>query len=130
MCLTVDEKKFNAGIAQEDIVVYKVLIKGDNSAFSPYWAFEYKMGETYNIEKPLEIKKDINCNVYVVHEGFHSFLTLEDAKDSVKLFSGDCFERVFRCFRCIIPKGSNIVYGKFGTKDAIVSEEIKIIGEV
>lgn len=36
MCLTVDKAKFKIEIASDDIVVYKVLFKRDDTIVSPY----------------------------------------------------------------------------------------------
>lgn len=132
MCLTLNGDS-EIKIADKDIVCYKVLIKRDNSVVSPYWAFEYKIGETYKIEKPLKITKRINyirrCNVFEVYKGFHSFEQFQSAKafllDPQRQFrSGYCV------YKCIIPKGTKTVYGYFGGRPSIASEAIKIIEEV
>ena len=124
MCLTVDKEKFKAGIAQEDIVCYKVLEKYGRHIISPYCGFTYEIGKEYKTR----IKPRFKESYYEINEGFHSFLNEEDAKREKRLIEDFFF--TYGCFRCIIPKGSNIVYGKFGTKDAVVSEEIKIIEEI
>lgn len=68
---------------------------------------------------------------YEVYEGFHSFLTLKDTKcEKRELQNYDFCRPDYCCFRCIIPKGSHIVYGKYGAKDAVVSDTIKVIEEV
>ena len=120
MCLTVDKEKFKIDIAQEDIVCYKVLEKYGGHIVSPYCRFLYEIGKEYKAKMKSRFKE----SYYEINEGFHSFLTLKDAKNE-KIKDWD-----FRCFRCVIPKGSKIVYGTYEAKDAIVSEEIKIIEEV
>lgn len=127
MCLTVGREKFKIEMAQEDIVVYKVLEKYSGYIISPYCRFLYEIGKKHKTI----IEPRFLGFCYEIYKGFHSFLTLEDAKDEkTNLQESELKDWNFRCFRCIIPKGSNIVYGKFGTKDAVVSEEIKIIEEV
>ena len=132
MCLKLNSNS-KIVVADKDIVCYKVLIKRDNSVVSPYWAFEYKIGETYKIEKPLEIKKRINyircCNVFEVYKGFHSFEQFQSAKafllDTQRQFrSGYCV------YKCIIPKGTRMIFGDFNGRPSIASEAIKIIEEV
>lgn len=131
MCLEV--KKPEIIVAQEDIICYKVLIKRDNSVVSPYWAFEYKIGETYKIEKPLEIKKRINyvrcCNEFEVRQGFHSFEQFQTAK-AFLLYIQRPFRSGYCAYKCIIPKGTKMVYGYFSGRPSIASETIKIIEEI
>jgi hypothetical protein len=130
MCLTVE--KFKIEIAQEDIVVYKVLEKYGGHIISPYCRFLYEIGKEYKtIIEPRLSRNQFQESYYEINEGFHSFLYEEDAKDEKMDFQyGKFKDWDFRCFRCIIPKGSKIVYGTYGAKDAIVSEEIKIIEEI
>ena len=122
MCLTVDKENFKIETAQEDIVCYKVLEKYSGYIISPYCKFLYEIGKEYKTI----IEPRLRESCYEINKGFHSFLTLEDAKDEMESLHCDAF----RCFRCVIPKGSKIVYGTYLAKDAIVSEEIKIIEEV
>lgn len=122
MCLIVGKEEFKIETAQEDIVCYKVLEKYSGYIISPYCKFLYEIGKEYKtIIEPRFIGF---C--YEIYKGFHSFLTLEDARDEMESLL--CV--AFRCFRCVIPKGSKIVYGIYEAKDVIVSEEIKIIEEV
>lgn len=129
MCLTIDKEKFKIEIAQEDIVIYKVLEKRDGTLLSPYLGFVYEIGKEYKTKMKLQLF----CRYYEIIEGFHSFLNEKDAKDE-KLDIQQCRNKdidwKFRCFRCVIPKGSNVIYGKYGTKDAIVSDTIKVVKEV
>lgn len=127
MCLTVDKEKFKIEIAQEDIVCYKVLEKYDERIISPYCKFLYKIGKGYKTI----IGSQLQQSWYEINEGFHSFLYQEDANNEKTNWQQYQFKSaILRCFRCIIPKGSKIVYGKYDEKDAIVSEAIKIIEEV
>ena len=127
MCLTVDKRNFKIEIAQEDIVCYKVLEKYGGHIISPYCRFLYEIGKEYKTR----MKDFYNRNSVKITEGFHSFLYEEDAKNEKADFQDSKFKDWdFRCFRCVIPKGSKIVYGTYEAKDAIVSEEIKIIEEV
>ena len=129
MCLTVNKEKFKIEIAQEDIVVYKVLEKHEKDVISPYQNFVYEIGKEYKTI----MKMRSFCSLYTIHEGFHSLLNKEDAEDEKMDIQRSMIADTgwdFCCFQCIIPKGSNIVYGKYGAKDAIVSEAIKIIEEL
>ena len=124
MCLTVDKEKFKIDIAQEDIVVYKVLIKEDKSVISPYKDFVYEIGKEYKTRMKTRFCRDY-CEI---NEGFHSFLTLEDSLPERKFFSQGNISAC--CYKCIIPKGTKVVYGEFGIYNAIVSEAIKIVEEL
>lgn len=129
MCLIVDKEKFRVKIAQEDIVVYKALGKDDENVISPYWEFVYEIGKEYKTKMKLQFFN----NYYEIHEGFHSFLNEKDAKleeSTLRYCKVQDGYLDFCCFRCIIPKGSEIIYGKYCEKDAIVSEAIKIIERV
>lgn len=123
MCLTVDKEKFKIEKAQEDIVVYKVLEKHNGMLLSALRGFVYEIGKEYKTIMEPRCKGPY----YQINEGFHSFLTLKDAENEQRrTLQWD----EYRCFRCMIPKGSKIVYGKYAKKDAIVSEAIKIVEEV
>jgi hypothetical protein len=129
MCLIVDKEKFKIEIAQEDIVVYKVLEKYRRFVESPCQGFVYEIGKEYKTR----MKPFFNRYYCKITEGFHSFLNEEDAKIKKRRIQMTSFSDKslhLCCFRCIIPKGSNVVYGKYEAKDAVVSEAIKIIEEV
>lgn len=131
MCLTVDRKEFKIEIAQKDIVCYKVLAKYPELIKSPYREFVYEIGKEYKTR----MKHFYNRTFCKITEGFHSFLNEKDAKiEKVYIQGGDFRDKKFVwnlcCYKCIIPKGTNVVYGKYGAKDAVVSEAIKVIEEV
>lgn len=131
MCLIVDKEEFKIEMAQEDIVVYKVLKKYDKDVVSPYQEFVYEIGKKYKTRMKPRLYSHYNyCEI---SEGFHSFLNEKDAKDEkLDIQYGNIRNKDLDlcCFRCVIPKGSKIVYGKYGAKDAIVSDTIKVVGEV
>ena len=120
-------------ILKEDKVVIKILYKEPIDTFlfkkyryySPYEGYKYIKGKL-NIS-PLRIHinrvfDDWNINI-MVNEGFHSFLTKEDANDyKTKVFNDS--EAVL-C-ECIIPKGSTVVYNN----SEIVSNQIIFIEEL
>lgn len=132
MCLKVDKEKSKIETTQEDIVVYKVLFKkNDNTAISPYRGFSYELGKEYKTTAAIKMYPSYNASVplmYEVYEGFHSFLTLEDASNERKICSYSHISAC--CYKCIIPKGTKVIYGEFYTYDAIVSEAIKVIEEL
>lgn len=127
MCLIVDKEKFKIETAQEDIVCYKVLAKHLKFVESPYQGFVYDIGKEYKTK----IKPHFNCISCTIKEGFHSFLKEEYAWREKMWLEDFCIGYWnLCCFKCIIPKGSSIVYGSYGAKDVVVSEAIKIIEEV
>lgn len=131
MCLIVDKEKFKIETTQEDIVCYKVLEKNwkHRELRSPYRGFIYEIEEGYKTR----MKPFFNGIYYKITAGFHSFLNKEDVESEKKWMQTYNFNDGtwdFCCFRCIIPKGTNVVYGKYNEKDTIVSEAIKIVEEV
>ena len=120
-------------ILKEDKVVIKILYKELINTFlfkkyryySPYESYMYIKGELNISPLGIHINKvpdDCSINI-MVNEGFHSFLTKEDANDyKTKLFNDS--EAVL-C-ECIIPKGSTVVYNN----SEIVSNQIIFIKEL
>ena len=125
------ERYHITNILKEDKVVIKILYKEPINTFlfkkykyySPYEGYMYIKGEL-NIS-PLgihinRVSDDWSINI-MVNEGFHSFRTKEDAYKS-ELISNF---RAVLC-KCIIPKGSTIVYND----SEIVSNQIIFIEEL
>ena len=125
------ERYHITNILKEDKVVIKILYKEPINTFlfkkykyySPYEGYMYIKGEL-NIS-PLgihinRVSDDWSINI-MVNEGFHSFRTKEDAYKS-ELISDS---RAVLC-KCIIPKGSTIVYND----SEIVSNQIIFIEEL
>ena len=120
-------------ILKEDKVVIKILYKEPISSFffkkykyySPYEGYKYIKGKLNISPLGIHINRvpdDWSINI-MVNEGFHSFLTKEDANDyKTKLFNDS--EAVL-C-ECIIPKGSTVVYND----SEIVSNQIIFIEEL
>ena len=127
------EKYYITNILKEDKVVIKILYKKPiNSFFFKKYNY-YSSLEDYKYIKgklnisPLGINinrasDDWNINI-MVNEGFHSFLTKEDANNyKTKLFN---YPETILC-KCIIPKGSTVVYNN----SEIVSNQIIFIEEL
>ena len=120
-------------ILKEDKVVIKVLYKEPINTFlfkkyryySPYESYMYIKGELNISPLGIHINRTSdtwNVNI-MINEGFHSFLTKEDADDyKTKLFN---YPEAVLC-KCIIPKGSTIVYNN----SEIVSNQIIFIEEL
>ena len=120
-------------ILKENKVVIKILYKEPINSFffkkynyySPFEYYKYIKGKL-NIS-PLGIRinrlpEDWNINI-IVNEGFHSFLTEEDANTyKTNLFNNS---EAILC-KCIIPKGSTVVYND----SEIVSNQIIFIEEL
>lgn len=128
-----DSRHYITKILDEDKVVIKILYREPTNRFffkkynyySPFKDYKYIKGKL-NIS-PLGIFiSRISTNYYyriVINEGFHSFLTKEDANIyKTNLFNNS--EAVL-C-KCIIPKGSTIVYND----SEIVSNQIIFIEEL
>ena len=127
------EKYSITHILKEDRVVIKILYKDTINKFlfkkynyySPYEDDKYIKGKLNT--SPLGIyvmtSSSIESLNLMINEGFHSFLTKEDA-DAYKteIINGS---EVILC-KCIIPKGSTVVYND----SEIVSNQIIFIEEL
>ena len=125
------EKYYITNILKEDKVVIKILYKESINRFffkkynyySPYEYYKYIKGKLNT--SPLGVYVQIAPNTgnleIIINEGFHSFHTKDDAYKS-ELISDS---KAVLC-RCIIPKGSTIVYND----SEIVSNQIIFIEEL
>ena len=125
------EKYYITNILKDDKIVIKILYKESINRFffkkynyySPYEGYKYIKGKLNTSPLGIHINRlseDWNINI-MVNEGFHSFRTKEDAYKS-ELISDP---RAILC-KCIIPKGSTIVYND----SEIVSNQIIFIEEL
>ena len=127
------EKYSITHILKEDRVVIKILYKDTINKFlfkkynyySPYEDYKYIKGKLNTSPLGICINKVSNiCDInIIVNEGFHSFLTKEDA-DAYKTEVINS-SKVILC-KCIIPKGSTVVYND----SEIVSNQIIFIEEL
>lgn len=128
MCLRLNDYS-KIVVAENDIVCYKILrVFSKDGIKSPFQDFQYKIGETYHTDKRLRKIRDSANGVYVIKKGFHSFPHHIDAvsfnKESLLCSLNS------KVYKCIIPKGTRMIFGAFGGRTSIASEAIKIIGEV
>ena len=127
------EKCYITNILKEDEVVIKILYKELTNSFlfkkynyySPYEGYKY-IKDKLNTS-PLGIyvltsSSTESLNI-MINEGFHSFLTKEIAENYKSKLLND--SRAILC-KCIIPKGSTIVYND----SEIVSNQIIFIEEL
>ena len=127
------ERYYITNILKEDKVVIKILHKEPINTFlfkkykyfSPYEGYIYIKGELNISPLGIHINRtsdDWSINI-MINEGFHSFLTKEDANNyKAKLFN---YPEAVLC-KCIIPKGSTVVYNN----SEIVSNQIIFIKEL
>ena len=125
------ERYYITNILKEDKVVIKILYKELKNSFlfkkynyySPYEGYKYIKGKLNT--SPLGMYARIASNTgnleIIINEGFHSFRTKNDTYKS-ELISGS---KAILC-KCIIPKGSTIVYND----SEIVSNQIIFIEEL
>lgn len=125
------EKYYITNILKEDKIVIKILYKESINSFffkkynyySPYEGYKYIKGKLNTSPLGIHINRlseDWNINI-MVNEGFHSFRTKNDAYKSELIKDS----RAILC-KCIIPKGSTIVYND----SEIVSNQIIFIKEL
>ena len=127
------EKYYITNILKEDKVVIKILYKEPINTFlfkkykyfSPYEGYKYIKGKLNT--SPLGMYTQIASNTgnleIIINEGFHSFLTKEIAENYKSKLLND--SKAVLC-KCIIPKGSTIVYND----SEIVSNQIIFIKEL
>ena len=123
-----DEYKGIPGILNRDVIVYKMVIKHTrlfpfltkNSYFAPFYDYEYKKKKIYTSPLQIGFRKGDEYIDIVVENGFHSFRTLKDLKESI-LWSSDYVVAKF-----IIPKGSTVIIND----TQIVSNKIMFYKEV
>ena len=125
------EKYYITNILEEDKVVIKVLYKESINNFffkkynyySIYEDYKYIKGKLNTSPLGILVNKEFqNLNI-IINEGFHSFLTKEIAENYKSKLLND--SRAVLC-KCIIPKGSTIVYND----SEIVSNQIIFIEEL
>nr|DAG99653.1 MAG TPA: hypothetical protein [Crassvirales sp.] len=122
------EYKGITGILNRDVIVYKIVIKHTrlfpfltkNSYFAPFYDYEYKKKKVDISPLQIGFRKGDEYIDIVVENGFHSFRTLKDLKDSI-LWSSDYVVAKF-----IIPKGSTVIIND----TQIVSNKIMFYKEV
>ena len=119
MCLQCKDNKFK--IADKDIVCYKYVEYSNDTYHTPY---KYVSIDNEIIEgkKPFcakgktEIHKE--DSVFTFEGGvIHTFNTLGAAEEVCKSFGDVEYNAIFKC---IIPKGTKYVEGRFGTEFALV----------
>mgnify|MGYP007023775238 CR=1 FL=1 len=122
------EYKGITGILNRDVIVYKMVIKHTrlfpfltkNSYFAPFYNYEYKKKKVDTSPLQIGFRKEDEYIDIVVENGFHSFRTLKDLKDSI-LWSSD-----YAVAKFIIPKGSTVIIND----TQIVSNKIMFYKEV
>ena len=143
MCLYTNQKV--AKVAEQDIVCYKILYKGNNSYQTP---FQFTLvpskcfirGELYTPAEEGEAKPNPHgCetwqSTYLVEEGFiHTCKDIDYGMSFLKWFKGrqpsPSMEDNCRIYRCIIPKGTEYFEGHDGDGESYASKAIKFIKEV
>ena len=122
------EYKGITGILNRDVIVYKIVIKHTilfpfltkNSYFAPFYDYKYKKKKVDTSPLQIGFRKGDEYIDIVVENGFHSFRTLKDLKESI-LWSSDYVVAKF-----IIPKGSTVIIND----TQIVSNKIMFYKEV
>lgn len=125
MCLI---PKDSAKIAEEDIVVYKLLSKDLNGTYYSPWRYApYKIGKLYtaNIryhERLLDKGYEYLIKTTIIEEGLHAYVDYSTAiLTSMMVPISGLF-----IVKAIIPRGSMYV---LGTRNEIVSTQLKLIEE-
>ena len=117
--------------AKEDIICYKVMIKNGDTYISPYQNKDYTYWVNHSEEFFVDEKKEV-INTYLeedivtVKDGFiHFYINLR--KDNVPFLNLMRFLESFCLFKCLIPKGSIVIYGDDGT---ICAKKFRFVKEI
>lgn len=139
MCMII-EKSSEAIVAQEDVVVFKILREatdneGNNLILSPFRMFVYKRNKVYTSELECSEKGHPYCfeeidfynltepyylpdDMHYIAKGIHCFSTYTQAKRHARCDYFGSSEYEFysdSVYKCIIPKGSVYYQSRFGT---------------
>ena len=106
-------------IADRDLTCYKVYILINDRYKSPYQKADMpKIGElaTTSLQE---------SGTYLVEKGFHSFVSLVDAINEVRLIT-TIYSYETYIFKCVIPEGTKYYEGSFNCNPSYCSESIII----
>ena len=120
MCLYVNYK--TPSIAEVDITCYKIYMFYNNQEYiSPYQKAKMPPMDTLTITE-LDENNPVN-------KGFHSFMSVSDAKYDAFMLSVMYGGTRATVFRCIIPKGTKYYKGLYGMRIPSYCSESIIIKE-
>ena len=106
-------------VADRDLTCYKVYILINNRHKSPYQRADMpKIGElaTTSLQE---------SGTYLIEKGFHSFVSLLDAINEVRLIT-TIYSYETYIFKCTIPEGTKYYEGSFNCIPSYCSESIII----
>ena len=107
MCLKLKNGEKNIEVADAPIICYKVLRDRNGDYFSPFYDFEYVVGEEfYDIHSIEDVLDD-----YYANYGFHTYERLEDAKRMKKILEKENKENKYIVCACKIPMGARYYSG-------------------
>lgn len=114
MCLIIEENSIKI-TANEDVVVYKYVVKTEEGLETPFWRAKVVFNEV--------ITSDIKKTNNRISMAIHSCIILQECLNEGCLFGVflDC-EIVY--IKCIIPKGSKYYIGTFGGRDSYASNQL------
>lgn len=116
--------------AKEDIVCYKLLKYSKGKYISPYQRFNYteyvnNPGKVFEEKKREDIAIFAN-SITLVNKGFIHFYSIISL-GVIKAMISVQIEEDWKIFKCIIPKGTTVIYGDDGT---ICAKKFKFVEEI
>jgi hypothetical protein len=110
-------------VAEEDILVYKVIFSYNRSFFE---CFQYEPNTQFDINEPLRVTGPFATEAFnnLVHQGFHAYMGKASAKKNLqKWLDADVVEEgLAKVVEFTIPKGASYFLGE---NDDIVSTSIR-----
>lgn len=128
MCLEIADPLIRE--AEEDIKVYKILVRSDGILWSPYFGGSWYKGQTKTLSHFSESKDTLNMNpirefvplhVSKIGYGLHSFARLDVAEAAMEVFNGTVLANF------VIPKGTKFIVGQNGDLVSLALTFVSII---
>ncbi|QDJ96586.1 hypothetical protein Xoosp13_400 [Xanthomonas phage Xoo-sp13] len=123
MCLRVDKNSV-AQVSDEDITVYKIMLRQLDGFVSPYMEYPFKYGShTCEKFKDYAVYNNLfSFNAPVVKYGFHTLTSVQTARAVVSTFDG--YDAVV--VECTIPKGTKFFKGMWNHCKSYASDTLVI----
>lgn len=127
MCLKLLYENRDFFITEEDIICYKILINSEDGLMSLYYRYKYKLNKLVKSVMVRRQYSGMTSFPYMVKEGLHSFIRKEHALLMMKHILRDGIN--YKLTQAVIPKGSKVYKGNFGTYGSYASDQL-IITEI
>ena len=113
MCLYIRKDRFSYNFAEQDIIIYKVLVCINEQLFTPFQCTQVDINKLLSSTTPEIIEE--TKNYYVIGSGFiHSYTNYRDAVDYATMANCTLKNMNYFVYKAIIPKGVKYIIGENG----------------